>query len=58
MKKREPDLGKEEEEIEREKYSVERSVEGMLGDLFLEAVPYRRSGSLDGKRDHPVSGRH
>jgi hypothetical protein len=43
---------------ERAEYSVERSVEGMLGDLLLQSVPKRRCGVLNRKRDYPVSRRH
>lgn len=35
-------------------YAIERSVEGMLGDGFAEAIPEGSGGVLDGEGDDPV----
>jgi len=40
------------------KYPVERCIKGVLGDLFLQIVPYGRSWVLNRKRNRPVSTRH
>ena len=46
-----------ERERERE-YSVKRSIERVLGDLFLELVPESRSEVVDRKRHYPIPARH
>lgn len=46
-------------ERERERaYPVERGVEGVFGDGFLQAAPEGRGGVLDGERGHPIPRRH